>query len=63
MDEFAAAFARLEDVMRHHDPAVCRILLDAHDRRPRESIVQHDHLAQWEARRGSIHALWRGLTA
>lgn len=53
-DPFAAAFARLEDVMRHHDPAVVRRLTAVHDQPPPDPAAHRDlH---------GIGDLWRGLT-
>ncbi len=55
MDEYAAAFARLEDVMRHHDERVIRRLTAVHDLPPVDPVAYRDlH---------GIGDLWRGLTA
>jgi hypothetical protein len=56
VDEYAAAFARLEDVMRHHDERVVRRLTAVHDQPPDpDPIARRDRLG--------VDDLWRGLTA
>lgn len=55
MDEYAAAFARLEDVMRHHDDRVVRRLTAVHDQPLVDPVAYRDlH---------GIDDMWRGLTA
>jgi hypothetical protein len=55
VDEYAAAFLRLEDVMRHHDPAFVRRITAVHDLPPVDPVAYRDlH---------GIDDMWRGLTA
>ena len=55
-DPFPAAFARLEQIMRHHDPAHVRRLTAIHDLPPDPDPAAHRD-------RTTITDLWRGLTA
>ena len=57
MDEYALAFARLEDVMRHHDERVVRRLTAVHDQPPDPDHAEH------RRRLEVLDNLWRGLTA
>jgi hypothetical protein len=54
VDEYALAFARLEDVMRHHDDRIVRRLTAVHDLPPDPAAHRDLH---------GIGDLWRGLTA